>query len=661
MAAPDPSIPNEHLSHPKYRPDIDGLRAIAVLSVVGFHAFPGLDPGGFAGVDIFFVISGYLISTIIFENLDKDRFSFVEFYSRRVRRIFPALIAVLLACLAFGWFDLLADEFAQLGEHVAAGAGFVSNLILWRESGYFDNASATKPLLHLWSLGIEEQFYIFWPLLLWLAWKWRWSVWVLVLVVWAGAFAVNIVTVGHHAVAAFYSPLSRFWELLTGAAIAYVNLFRPLAVVRFARPYADAWSLAGFAAIVLSVLLLDKDRQFPGWWALLPTTGAAALIFAGPQAIVNRRILANRALVWVGLISFPLYLWHWPLLSLAHIDNVGEPSQAFRVVLVLAAIALAWLTYRFIERPLRFGEHSALKTAGLAVAMAFVGATGYFVAAHDGLEGQAIRSAQKSDFYRYFADIPAGRWSMDFEKHFHHECNLLPWIRNAYHLGEEMDKSCYQPDGAHANLVLVWGDSHAQMINYGLRQELPPDWQVLQVTSSGCAPSAVDETSAAPYCRRSNAIAMQSIRQYKPQVVVIAQKERHEIARMYALAQTLRAAGVRKVVFMGPVPQWTGDLPKLIVRRLWIDTPERTFEGINAAVRSENDLLLRTFKPPDGVVYVDLFGIFCDARGCLTRIGDDRKRDITTWDYGHLTPLASVYLARHGLVAAVTGAGTPAK
>jgi peptidoglycan/LPS O-acetylase OafA/YrhL len=157
------------LSHPKYRADIDGLRAIAVLSVVAFHAFPGSLRGGFIGVDVFFVISGFLISTIVFENLDSGTFSFATFYSRRIRRIFPALFLVLLASLAFGWFALLADEYAQLGKHVAAGTGFVSNLVLWGEAGYFDNSADTKPLLHLWSLGIEEQFYILWPLLLWLA------------------------------------------------------------------------------------------------------------------------------------------------------------------------------------------------------------------------------------------------------------------------------------------------------------------------------------------------------------------------------------------------------------------------------------------------------------------------------------------------------------
>jgi peptidoglycan/LPS O-acetylase OafA/YrhL len=215
-----------HLSHPKYRPDIDGLRAIAVLSVVAFHAFPLRMKGGFIGVDVFFVISGFLISTIIFENLGKGTFSFTEFYARRVKRIFPALAVVLGACLIFGWLALLPDELNQLGKHIAAGAGFVSNLVLWGEAGYFDNAAETKPLLHLWSLGIEEQFYIVWPLLVWLAWKRKFNFLVLAAFLAFVSFALNIKGIKQDHIAAFYSPLTRFWELLCGALLARYSFLK---------------------------------------------------------------------------------------------------------------------------------------------------------------------------------------------------------------------------------------------------------------------------------------------------------------------------------------------------------------------------------------------------------------------------------------------------
>ncbi|QNF13917.1 acyltransferase [Aeromonas jandaei] len=215
-----------HLSHPKYRPDIDGLRAVAVLSVVAFHAFPAWMKGGFIGVDVFFVISGFLITTIIFENLDRGTFSFTEFYARRIRRIFPALALVLLMCLTIGWFLLLPEELNQLGSHIAAGAGFVSNLVLWGESGYFDNAAESKPLLHLWSLGIEEQFYIFWPFFLWLAWKKKFNLLTLTTLVALASLYFNLKGIKQDATAAFYSPQTRFWELLSGSILAWFVLYK---------------------------------------------------------------------------------------------------------------------------------------------------------------------------------------------------------------------------------------------------------------------------------------------------------------------------------------------------------------------------------------------------------------------------------------------------
>lgn len=381
-----------HLIHPKYRADIDGLRAIAVLAVVVFHAFPAAIPGGFIGVDIFFVISGFLISTIIFGSLECNSFSFAEFYGRRIRRIFPALALVLLVVFVLGWFVLLADEYKQLGKHIAGGAGFISNFILWNESGYFDQAAETKPLLHLWSLGIEEQFYIIWPLLLWLAWRWRSGLPLIMLVLGGASLILNIEGVKFEAIAAFYSPQTRFWELLAGSMLAYWNLSegkvravsrshldaRMTAVLRMdERVRRDAKSLLGIGLIVAGFMTITKTREFPGWWALLPVAGAVLLISAGAQAWVNRVVLSNRILVWFGLISFPLYLWHWPLLVYARIIENGIPAIEVRAAAVSASIGLAWLTYRLIERPIRTGGHFRVKTYFLMVLMAIAGVAGW--------------------------------------------------------------------------------------------------------------------------------------------------------------------------------------------------------------------------------------------------------------------------------------------
>jgi peptidoglycan/LPS O-acetylase OafA/YrhL len=383
MNATLPPLPNSsQLTHPKYRSDIDGLRAIAVLSVVAFHAFPGTFRGGFTGVDIFFVISGFLISSIIFSNLEHDSFSIVEFYNRRIRRIFPALITVLVATIAFGWFALLPDEYKQLGKHVIGGAGFISNLILWNESGYFDNGVDRKPLLHLWSLGIEEQFYIFWPLLLALVWKRRWSFLRITLLIGIVSFALNIHYVRSRPTADFYSPLTRFWELMIGGVLAYFVLHRPAVTSR----YNNTQSVIGLGLLATGFLAINEARAFPGWWALLPTFGSCLLISAGPTTWLNRRVLSHKILVWFGVLSYPLYLWHWPLFSFARIVCGVKPTRPIRIAAVLLAILLAWLTVRLIEKPIRSGVHGAGKSLALVLSMLIVGVVGYECFTYDGFK-----------------------------------------------------------------------------------------------------------------------------------------------------------------------------------------------------------------------------------------------------------------------------------
>lgn len=371
----------ERLSHPKYRADIDGLRAIAVLSVVGFHAFPNLIQGGFIGVDVFFVISGFLICTIIFENLEKGTFSFVEFYVRRIKRIFPSLLLVLVASYIFGWFTLFIEEQKQLGKHIAYAAGFVSNIVLWSEAGYFDNSSETKPLLHLWSLGIEEQFYIVWPPLLWLAWKWKFNLFAVSILVTVLSFYLNVEGVQKDIVASFYSPQTRFFELLCGSLLAWMTLYKRAAVVSMqdvdGNFLPNVLSFLGLLLLAYGFFRINKNFSFPGYWVIVPVGGAVLILSAGPNAWLNRTVLSNRIAVWFGLISFPIYLWHWPLLSFARIVESGLPSLSVRIAAVLLAILLAWLTYVFVERPIRFGKHGWRKAFVLVVLMLGVGCIGY--------------------------------------------------------------------------------------------------------------------------------------------------------------------------------------------------------------------------------------------------------------------------------------------
>ena len=454
---------DKQLSHPKYRPDIDGLRAIAVLSVIIFHAFPTWVKGGFVGVDIFFVISGFLISTIIFENLSKGSFSFFEFYSRRVKRIYPVLLVVLSACFVFGWFALLAEEFKLLGKHLAAGAGFVSNLVLWSESGYFDNAADTKPLLHLWSLGVEEQFYIIWPLLAWFAWKKKFNfLWVSFSILLI-SFVLNIVQIHSNATATFYSPQTRFWELLIGSSLAYVKLFKSDLLDNLSPSSKNLSSVIGLILIGLAVTTTTKESAFPGWWALMPTIGTALIIAAGIGAWVNHKVLSNKVLVWVGLISFPLYLWHWPLLSFEHILISELPTPKVRIIAILAAFALAWLSYQFVEKPLRFRKDKKV-TIILFSLMIAIGLIGYITYLQDGLKSREVANLQVVNR----GDVGHDEFRQYYQAHFK-LCTPLAIRKEALPWNDTI--RCFQSKEGQIDTVII-GDSHAEHLFLGFAEEL---------------------------------------------------------------------------------------------------------------------------------------------------------------------------------------------
>ncbi|MFM8413025.1 MAG: acyltransferase family protein, partial [Alphaproteobacteria bacterium] len=373
MPAP-PSVMPAPPSAAGRRHDIDGLRGLAVTAVVLFHAFPGLLPGGFTGVDAFFVISGFLITSIIDDELDRGAFRFPAFWGRRVRRLFPALALVLLAALVAGWVLFSADELERIGREIAAGASFTANLYFAAHSGYFHPNASERPLLHLWSLAIEEQFYLAWPVVVWLLHRLRLPRAPVFAVLVAGSFAWNLSLTRGRPEAAFYSALARFWELGLGGLLATTRAAWGEAPTETATPVraGRSWlpglvSLAGIVLLVAGLLLARPDAPYPGTTALLPTVGTALVLAAGPGALVNRGLLASRAIVGLGLVSYPLYLWHWPLLSFASILDGRAPAVATRAALVALSLLLAWATWRFAEIPAREAARprEATRTRGL--------------------------------------------------------------------------------------------------------------------------------------------------------------------------------------------------------------------------------------------------------------------------------------------------------
>ena len=408
--------PNQLKHNSNYRPDIDGLRAIACLAVVFYHAFPGHLPGGFVGVDIFFVISGFLISSILFRNLfdplNPGKVNIVDYYIRRIRRIFPALIVVLIFCILVGNLFYYPDEYKLLMKHVFGGSTYISNLLYYKETGdYFNVASNQKPLLHLWSLGVEEQFYIVFPIFLWLVYKCKISVIFCLVTFTVISFCANLYDVlDGVATRAFYMPWTRFWELSIGSVLAYTvnyktefvqsikDKFICLSIVRrcikadgqelhqddkdkVEKTLSNTLSILGVLLILAGYLLIKSDSgKFPGVLAVVPVLGALLIIATGQKSLFNRYILSSKPFVFFGLISYPLYLWHWSLISNGWILYSSKPSIAYRIIAIIISIVLAIITYYFVEPRLRYGKHSKLKALsllGVLSLLAVYGASDY--------------------------------------------------------------------------------------------------------------------------------------------------------------------------------------------------------------------------------------------------------------------------------------------
>jgi peptidoglycan/LPS O-acetylase OafA/YrhL len=472
-----------HNSRPEYRRDIDGLRAVAVLSVVIYHVFPSWLPGGFAGVDVFFVVSGFLISTLIFKSLDAGKFSFADFYVRRIKRIFPSLSIVLLAILIFGWRNLLPDEFELLGRHLAASAGFVQNFILEGEAGYFDTASEYKPLLHIWSLGIEEQFYLVFPLAIYAVWKVN-KRWVFYLII-AGisiSFALNFFgphSLRRNPVSTFFSPHTRLWEFLAGTLLAYASLRDT--TMRAAIPSwisarlnfqysapaaADTVAFIGLGLVVSAFVLLEGTREFPGAKALLPVLGTILVIMSGPDSRIKQAILGNKPIVFIGLISYPLYLWHWPLVAFARIFNDGVLALTHQIAVIVASIVLATATYLFIERPIRSGHaHAVLKAVGLVIVVAAIGVVGLAIESNYGYPSESFQKAKD-------------------QLNWNDEWLRIPDCHKKFGVDEAVEH-CVVSDASDGSVLLI-GDSHSNHLWPGLNEALPG--KVVNLFLSGCAP-----------------------------------------------------------------------------------------------------------------------------------------------------------------------------
>lgn len=661
-----------------YRADIDGLRAIAVLLVVGFHAFPNFIPGGYIGVDIFFVISGYLITSILWFEFLSNKFTIITFYSRRIVRIFPALLMVLIFCLVLGWYALLPNEYELLGKNILAGASFVSNFILLKEVGYFDINSELKPLLHLWSLGIEEQFYAFWPIALIIFWGRKWSWLVAILSLGLISFICNLYFSSINIAFDFYSPFTRFWELLVGAFIGIWVLtnkviFNWLPILKNNENNtqfhlinsADFMSLLGIILITFGVFYFNGGYKYPSWWALIPVFGAVCVLIS-PQSTFSLRLLSHKSLVYIGKISYPLYLWHWPLLSFFHIIKGGQLETSLKFEILFSSFLLAFLTFRYIETPIKKSKKLNKNAFLLLVSMAFIGCIGFYIFVENGL------SKRES-----IQDIINTEKVLLNPQHF---------IKSDGSCDNLLAKSTPYPNVCITNSneprAMIVGDSHAIALYGGIRNR-EIDEPVVLLAGNGCLPLenyvVQDNNEARTWCINYSSNILDAIDKiptiekiyintrgpvyFSGEGYGIEGKNKLSIARLggkdnlsqeerfhLGLSNFIKSLIAKniKVIIITEVPELGEDPKNCIARRRVLFSKE----GLSSCSQPKYNVLARKAKyleiiksvqkeNPNLTVYHGM-NSFCDDSMCYGK----GPEGLWYWDDDHLSLLGSIKLLK---------------
>ncbi len=634
----------------KYRPEIDGLRAIAILPVIFFHAgFDGFS-GGYIGVDIFYVISGYLITSLILSEKDCGTFKLANFYERRARRILPALFFVMAICMPFAWALLLPQDLKAFSESIVAVVTFVSNIFFWRTSGYFEQASELKPLLHTWSLSVEEQFYLFFPLLLLALWRFgKQKITFALVTIFFASLTFAHLDSKHNPNAAFFLLPTRVWELLVGA---FIPFYFQRAKVKFHNLYANEFaSLIGFSLIIFSIAKFDSAIPYPSLYTLAPTLGAALIIIYGQSNTTIGRLLSTTPFTFIGLLSYSTYLWHQPLFAFAR--RATQPTTFELAALCAISVLLAYISWKFIETPFRqkvkFNQKQIFTYSILGIIIFIcIGSYGIW---RKGDLGQV--SGEKKDFLAYF-DNTSPEWQysekLDLFRKIRNECNFFDIPK--YRIGQQtrtplttIDSSCYtNPEDK--KIVFIWGDSHAQRLYWGLKQNQPTNWTLLQVASSGCSPKIIYKENKQDYCDYSNWFAIQKIQTLKPQVVLIGQNIDHNPDDMKTIAKFLLLQGASKVIFTGPTPHWRIGLPYVIASEHFKQTPRYITAGLDKSILTLDHHLKNNFPESERVKYISLIDYFCNTNGCITHFGNDIRTGISSNDEGHLTPTSSIHLAK---------------
>jgi peptidoglycan/LPS O-acetylase OafA/YrhL len=621
----------------KYRREIDGLRALAIIPVVCFHAGFRAFSGGFVGVDVFFVISGYLITALILAEKRQGTFTLANFYQRRARRILPALFVMMTFCLPFAWIWMMPDDLRDFSQTLVAVSTFSSNILFWIKSGYFDSANELKPLLHTWTLAVEEQYYLLFPCLLLLAWglgKRR----ILCILAALALCSLALAQWGciHQPRAAFYLLPTRAWELLAGVLAAFYLSDDARPAEHESDWISEACGIAGLSLIALAVFYFDRNTPFPGLYALVPTLGAVLIVLFVHGGTHVAKLLGSRPLVGIGLISYSTYLWHQPLFAFARLRNGAELSTTLRVVLSIGAVLLAYATWRFVETPFRKKGVVSTRTmvaCGVAASVSFM-ALGAYGNHRNGFfdrltaEQQEIYSYTQFDFSKLWRD---GKCFLDPEQTY-----------------SDFAEECQQTD-SNAGITLIWGDSHAAALTPGMRKLLP---NVVQYTASACPPVIDIEFNSRPHCKEINRFVLREVGRLRPSRIFLhadwlAYKEEAPAASIEkTIGAILGADPQATVTLVGVVPQWWPSLPVVILRKHIPLNSDRSIPNPMFDELAASDRELRSAAVASGALFASPLEDLCDKEDCKVITAADGRFQLMAWDRVHLTEAGSALLAK---------------
>lgn len=619
----------------KYRADVDGLRALAVLPVIAYHMGIGGIPGGFTGVDIFFVISGYLICGIIYNSAMKGNFSYLDFYKRRCLRILPPLFVVLLAVMIFGYYHLLPAQFTDLSNSALAALLSASNIFFWKTTGYFDGPADLKPLLHTWSLAVEEQFYIIFPIILLAVIRlFRNRTTQVMLLVIVCSLLLSIYGVTRKPTFTFYMLPTRAWEMALGGIIAIAGLEAKTA--HYSAGIKHAMSLSGLALILFGFLWLDTTMPFPAWNALYPCIGSFLIILAGQQSVVSR-LLALKPVVYIGMISYCLYLWHWPIIVYSRMFFNFEPGVRELVILTLT-FGLAVASRYLIEIPFRYklsylspGRIVTASVIGLAVM-----ASGALYKGHiSNSSGQFSPAALALAQYSEYSKMP------EFDYQYRRgQC----FVDGKSDEDKPFDREfCLKTSPTAKNYVMI-GDSHAAHLWRAISLAAGDGVNVIQATSAGCKP-LYQQSLRNPCTRLVDYVYDKWIAEHHIDGIIISARWAPEdIAPLRATLEHLKSRS-DNIIVMGPTVEYTEALPDLLAYQT-DGRKDLVASSIKKEIRG-TDAQMRTAMAEQGTPYISVYSIVCPGNICRGLASDGHP---TSNDYGHFTLSGAKDVAKQAMV-----------